>query len=392
MPYARGTKLAMSPHVESGIKLTEPARRRPYLSLAGDHPAPELCRGALRHAAATVTTRPRRDAGTQGNEVLREWIARRLYYRGAAVGPEDIILTTGAPQALAIAASVVLAPGDRVEVDAETSADALEVFRSRLAEPVAIDARRLRPEPGMFAEDSPACRYVMPGVSTPRGTGLSADRRAELLATYAPLIVDESAAELRFDGDTERPLLADARDRTWHIGSFSQTLLPTARVGFLIPPRRCLSSALRAKRSRFDTDDEATTQGVVAQLLAHDNFDFRLANARRVYRKRADRFMRALRRHFPSWRFHEPEGGFSLFVETDEEGDDAQLCAIAARYGVPFDPGHAFRVTETATVSMRLSFGTLSALAAEQAVVTLQRAWKVWASERRAVERAHSAA
>jgi 2-aminoadipate transaminase len=255
-------------------------------------------------------------------------IAARLRARGAAVDADDVIVTNGAQQAIAIAAERLGAT--TVGVDAETYPSALDLFRSRGLAIV---------HGGQDRHDRPAdWWYAMPGIGNPHGNGMTAGERQALLATGLPVIADEAYAELRFDGKLERPLLADARDRVWHVGTLSKTLCPGLRVGWLIPPS--------GEREAF---------------VARESFDARLAEARRFYEARAHRLARAFRRHLPSWRFREPEGGFSIYLETDLRGDDTALLEIAARHGVSFDPGRLFRASgESSPIAMRVCYSTAS--------------------------------
>ena len=111
-------------------------------------------------------------------------------------------------------------------------------------------------------------------------------------------------------------------------------------------------------------------------FLEHDDFDARLARARRFYRARASRLLRAVRRQLPGWRCDEPEGGFALFLETDEPGDDLLLLETATRHGVSFDPGRAFRPdNRSSPLALRLCFSCARAHELDEGVRRLARAW-----------------
>jgi 2-aminoadipate transaminase len=297
----------------------------------------------------------------EGDPELRAWIAARLRARGARVAAGDVIVTSGAQQAVGIAMDRLAARGLRVGLDRETYPAALDLLRAKGGR-AATDA------------EPPDWFYVMPGVTNPAGTGMPPDRRAEILASGAPVIADEAYAELRFDGSVPRPLLAGARDRTWHVGTLSKTLSPGLRVGWLVPPPGELAAALEAKRAR-DLEAGNLSQAVVRSFLARYDFDARLAAARAYYADRAGCLVELLRRHLPGWRFHEPEGGFSVFVETDVRGDDVAFLEHATRNGVTFDPGRMFRPGgPPASVSMRLCFSRASRAELEAGVRRLERA------------------
>src|SRR4029079_14911281 len=107
-----------------------------------------------------------------------------------------------------------------------------------------------------------------------RGDGMPTARRKAVLAHGGAIIADEAYTELRFDGVVERPLLADARDRVWHVGTFSKTLCPGLRVGFLVPPRAAREAAIDAKHDD-DLQAGGLAQAVLEEFLARDDFDAR---------------------------------------------------------------------------------------------------------------------
>lgn len=317
------------------------------IALGGGLPAAELFpRAALARAFLSVVGAPGAEAlqygWPEGTPGLRAWIAARLRARGAEVSADDVIVTSGAQQALAITASCLLEAGSAVAVDPETYPVALDLFRARGARAVAGVA-------GVVPNaDEVACHYVMPGVGNPRGRAIDAAARAALLATGRPIVADEAYVELRFDGTVPRALLADARDRVWSVGTFSKVLCPGLRLGWLVPPPHALSCALRMKHES-DLQAGSLPQALLEELLARDDFDARLARARRFYAKRADALTSALRAELPGFRIDEPEGGFAVWVEAPEESadeDDTRFLAAATAAGVSFDPGRMFRPQE----------------------------------------------
>jgi 2-aminoadipate transaminase len=263
----------------------------------------------------------------EGHIALRTWVAARLRARGESVTADDVIITAGAQQALALATAELGAEGARVAVGETSYAAALDLFRLSGLVPVERGACELS--------------YVMAGVRNPAGED-GAPAVAQALAGGRPVIVDEAYASLRFDGRAPARVLDRARERVWLIGTVSKILCPGLRVGWLVPPRPQVAAVL-ARKAATDLQTGSLAQAVLARALERLDIDAHIARVRTVYRTRAQRMCEALAHHAPSWRFREPEGGFAVYVTTPEPGDENALLAAAIENGVSFDPGHLMR-------------------------------------------------
>jgi 2-aminoadipate transaminase len=159
-------------------------------------------------------------------------------------------------------------------------------------------------------------------------------------------------------------------------------LCPGLRIGWLIPPAREREAVLETKHAR-DLQAGSLAQSIAWHFLANDDFDARLGAARMVYARRAARLMAALRRWLPSARFQEPAGGFSVFVESDAEGDDIAFLAHALQHGVSVDPGSQFRPDARANgpMAFRLCYSAVSEARLEEAVQRLARALHTFSTQ-----------
>jgi 2-aminoadipate transaminase len=342
------------------------AERDDVIGLAGGLPASELLpRDALARALAEVAAR--RDDALQygwpeGTEQIRCWVASRLATRGAAVDPDRVIVTAGAQQALSIAGGVLR--GQTIGVGDATYPAAIEAFRSAGAPPVAHGGD---------------VRYAITGVSNPQGRAVA---HRELLAGAGSIIADEAYAELRFDGTLPRPLVADAPDRVWHVGTISKTVAPGLRVGWLVPPPAAHDEALQRKQAA-DLQTASISQAALALMFKQLDYDALVATARADYARRAAGLVDALRRHGEGLSFAEPEGGFSIWVETADPGTEADELALleaALAEGVMFGPGSLFRVESAKRIAFRLAFSTLPPERADEGVARLARALARWRS------------
>jgi DNA-binding transcriptional MocR family regulator len=349
------------------------------IGLAGGLPSPELFpREELAQSASRALLREGelalQYAWPEGRESLRVWIAARLARRGLSVTAADIIVTNGAQEALSIAASMQLRAGDPVCVDSLTYPGALDVFR-------ACGARFVRH--GTRAR----CAYVMPALSNPEGlVADDATRRRWIewaIANDALILEDDAYGELCFDAEAPSSLSSRARERVFQIGTFSKTLAPGLRIGWLVAPPHLHADALERKRIR-DLQGNSLTQALLDDFLARDDFDARLARSRDFYAERADALVAAVKWHLPEARFRRPRGGFSLWVTLPERGDDRELLACAAREGVSFDPGSMFRTSDDANgpIGLRLCFSIEKVARFDEGCRRLARAWRAWRSSR----------
>lgn len=346
------------------------AQDRRIISLGGGLPAPELF---PRQAITSAFQRAMRDPSCQalqydwpeGQSRLRSWVARRLQSRGAQITSDDVVITAGAQQGLALATQLILKPGARIEVDAETYSSALDLFRRRGASCVPF---------GTGGELS----YLVEGITNPRGRAPDPALREQLARTDRPLIVDEAYAELAFDGEIPRPLLHDARDQVWHVGTLSKTLSPGLRVGWLVPPPAMRERVIELKQT-VDLQTATLGQCVAENFLERDDFDARLTKMRAFYARRADALVTELQKRLPSWRFQQPTGGFSVYVETDDEGEEASWLQTAVEHGVSFDPGSMFRAEQRrGPLTMRLCFCANAPSRITDGVRRLALAWRAF--------------
>lgn len=303
----------------------------------------------------------------EGHLPLREQIARRLRARGAVVTADSVLVTSGAQQAIAIAADLVAQRGDRIEVERLTYPSALELFR----------AQGLRPVPARSDVDHDIrLSYVMPAVGNPVGGRFAVEERRALLARRKHLVIEDDAyADLSFDGPAPRPLVADLPSRVFHVGTFSKILCPGLRIGWLVVPKRFREQA-RALKSASDLQAGSLAQLLLNDYLEHADLDERLTRLRRFYRTRAQRLARALRQHAPFWQFQMPTGGFSIWVDTGTRRGEQDFLRAAIAEGVSFDPGSLFRATAAAQpLAFRLCF---SRAAPEQLVDGVKRLVRAW--------------
>jgi 2-aminoadipate transaminase len=302
----------------------------------------------------------------EGMESLRGRIVSRLKARGLVdLEAADVLITNGAQQAITMAIELLTQPGHSIAVDPQSYPSALELFRSK--ELTLIPMERAREASAV---------YVMPTVANPGGATMTIEARKRCGAIRRPIIEDEAYAELAFAGSPDPPLAVDARESVFLVGTFSKTLCPGLRVGWLVVPPKWRQRSLRLKQAT-DLQSNSLAQAVTDEYLARTDFDRRLDVLRRFYRQRARRLSAAIRRHLPSWRFDFPTGGFGLWVETDDRVDEVAFLDAAVKEGVGFDPGMLFESwPQDGPTCLRLCFSLGRATDFDEGARRLARAWR----------------
>ena len=349
-------------------------------------PAAELMPvSRLREAAAAVWADAPGHLGygeVAGFPPLRALVAARMAAQGIVADPETLLLTNGSQQGIDLIARVLLDPGDLVVVEAPTYLGALQVFDAFEAAylPVPTDADGLRVDAleQALAESRrpPKLLYTVPTFQNPTGSTMSRDRREALLTiarAHGILVLeDDPYGELRYDGQVEPALRALDPDVVY-LGTFSKTIAPGLRVGWMAAPPDLITPLLTA-REAGDIHNERMTARIVHHA-ASGFLDDHLVHARAVYRGRRDALLAGLAAHLPpGTRWTEPRGGFFVWVELPDGLSADALLPRAAGHGVVYLPGSWFYSDQAERPALRLSFSALTEDAIAEGTHRLGRA------------------
>lgn len=303
----------------------------------------------------------------EGYEPLRAMIVERMARRGVTARLEDVIVTNGSQQGLDFVARAFIDPGDRVVVESPTYFGALQVFDAYQPEyvTVAMDEHGMLPsalEAALAAEPRPRLIYSVPTFQNPAGVTLSADRRRAILALSArysvPIVEDDPYGELWYDGRDQGPLRA-LDPSVIYLGTFSKTLAPALRMGWIVAPSAVMP-IFRNVKEAVDIQSDRMVQRAVTLASGDGWLDAHLDRAREVYRERRNRLLDALEREMPAdVRWTEPAGGFFVWVTLPDGIDTATLLDDCVRQGVAYVPGYAFYPDGRRSPSFRLGFSTL---------------------------------
>jgi 2-aminoadipate transaminase len=394
--YAQRTRCMGSSAIRELLKLTQ---QPDIISFAGGLPAPELfplaelqaaCQKVLQDQGAQAL----QYSTTEGYLPLRRWLAERMGRMGLAVTEANILITSGSQQALDLIAKLFINPGDHILVERPSYLGAMQAFNSYQAEYVSVgmDEDGLRTD--LLAEalrDGVKLMYILPNFQNPSGITLSLERRQALVQTAdrygIPLVEDDPYGELRFEGEPLPLLLAlDAERRgspptgdglahghVIYTSTFSKTLAPGLRLGWVVAPAEVIRCLVMAKQG-VDLHTATFTQ-MVAYEVARDGFlDRHIQKIRAVYRERRDHMVQAMARYFPPGvRWTRPQGGLFLWVTLPESIDAAEMLRDAIAEKVAYVPGAPFFADGGGKNTMRLNFSFSPPDVAEEGIRRLGR-------------------
>ena len=309
---------------------------------------------------------------TEGYPALRETTKQRLKdVFGIGRDFDDVIITTGGQQGLALAPNVLCNPGDTVIVEAPTFVSGINAMRIHGANVVGIemddegmDLAKL--EKAMETEPNVKLLYVIPTFQNPSGKTMSLARRKaiyELCRKHQIVILEDNPyGELRFRGE-DIPTFKSMDDEGLVIynGSYSKILSAGMRIGFVMAEKELLQRLTVAKQFS-DCHTNIFFQIVTDLWLRTADVDAHIARIRKVYRERCDFMLRLLEQHVDrrvTWTH--PDGGLFLWCTLPEGCDSQALSEIALEKGVAFVPGRDFMVDSDAPCrDFRLNFSTPS--------------------------------
>lgn len=287
----------------------------------------------------------------RGYGPLRGTIARILASQGLAVQPENVLITSGSQQAISLVARFLLQPGDVVLTESPTYGWGLELFRAlglRVAGiPVDDEGMQVGRLEEMLQQHHPKLIYTIPNFQNPTGACLSGSRRRRLIDLAGrynvPVLEDDFVGDLRYEGRAQPALKSlDPDGRVIYVSTFSKMLLPGLRVGFLAADGPIFERLVEFKRLH-DLSTSDLIQRAVDEYVTVGRYGAHLRRSRRVYSRRRDAMLQAIRRYFPSEvHVDPPKGGLFVWLRLPRGLSAEEILVLACRNGVAFAPGPGF--------------------------------------------------
>lgn len=367
------------------MEVFETATDPDIVPLGAAIPSPDLLPTMkLNRVLASVARRAGYESNTyllpQGHEPLRHEIARRALDWGCTLARDEIIITCGCLQAVSLSLRAVARAGDTIAVESPAYFGVLQLIESlhmkTLEIPTCprdgIDVDAL--EVALQRKSVSAC-LVTPNFQNPLGSKMpEANKKAlvELLERYeTPLVEDDLYGDLYFE--PPRPKSLKAYDRTGNVlqcGSFSKTLAPGYRIGWVVPGR--FLDQVRRIKLATTISTAAPIQIAIAEFLQKGNFEYHLRSLRRAFACNLERMTQAIGEFFPEGTLvTRPKGGFVLWVELPENQKALDLYRRACRHKISIAPGPIFSSTGQYDHCFRLNGGYPWSSRIEEALETL---------------------
>ena len=312
------------------------------ISFAGGLPAPES------FPALSLEAMPRhwlQYGATEGEFALRQHVAEELAAIGLHCAPEQVLILSGSQQGIDLVAKLFIDPGTPVAVESPTYLAALQVFRYFGARFVTLDPQQ--PSAGLTGDQRPAFAYAIPSFQNPTGRCYTTAERESLARACddqgIPLFEDDPYRDLAYDPCDRTPVCARLKRASWiYQGSFSKSLAPGLRLGFLVASADLVPYLTRLKQAA-DLHSNRVSQWLVLNQLQDAHRQERLAQVVGIYRRKREVFAQGLQRHLAdvaTWQM--PPGGLFFWLQLKRRIDTRSLLPEAIRRGVAFMPGEPF--------------------------------------------------
>jgi 2-aminoadipate transaminase len=369
---------------EGLLEILALAGAQDVISFAGGFPDPSTFRGTavaeiLRELSESGDTSPFQYAPTDGLTGPREYVADRIEREGRRPGEGELMLTSGAIEALELLGKALVDKGDRVLVEAPTYLGAIMAFQSfeALVEGVPVDEEGLAVdelERLLHAGPAPKVLYTIPDFQNPAGVTLTAERREALVDVarrHGLLLVEDLAyREIHFGEERPPTLFSLAPDVVLQAGTFSKTFFPGVRLGWAAGPAELVAKLVWAKQNT-DQCAGALGQRLLEEYGRRGHLDEQIGRAREIYRSRRDTAMAALERHLggrATWT--RPEGGFFTWLTLPEQ-DGVDVARRALEAGVAVVPGPPFFAAGGGERNVRISYSQASEELLEEGIARL---------------------
>ena len=371
---AERTKHMRSSAIRELLKITQDPE---IISFAGGLPAPDVfpireVEEACTYVVREMGKKALQYSATEGYQPLKEFLADSMHKYGIPAMPENVLLTNGSQQALDLIGRIFIDPGRFVLTGRPTYLGAIQAwqayqarFHTMMVDEEGLVVDEIEHAYEKAVQDSgrpPAFLYVLPNFHNPAGTTLPLERRIKLaeIATKLDIAVveDDPYGQLRYEGKDIPPICKLIPERTIYLGTFSKTMAPGLRLGWIVAAESLMKRFIQAKQG-CDLHSGTLVQYIANDICQRGILKPHIKKIRRVYKKRRDTMLEAMTEFWPEeCQWTDPEGGLFLWARVPESIDtDIFLREKVLQEKVAYVPGiNFFPNADGGNTAMRLNF------------------------------------
>jgi 2-aminoadipate transaminase len=275
------------------------------------------------------------------------------------------MLTTGSQQGIDLCGKVFINPGDNVWVENPTYLAAIQIykvynacFNTVITDKDGMDIDALKQG---AAENGGKLVYTVPTFQNPTGKSLSLERRKAIIECLEDndmiLVEDDPYSDLRYEGEVLPPIKSfDTSGRVVYLGSFSKTIAPGLRTGYIVANEEILAKMMVGKQT-VDLHSNALSQVLIYEYLKSETYDAHLESIKLLYKNKRDKMLNLMQAHFPDCaKWEKPQGGMFIWVEFPQGVSMTEFLSVAMDEKIAFIPGASFYALGGTDNTMRLNF------------------------------------
>lgn len=353
-------------------EILKAADSKDVISFAGGLPEPSLFpTQALADSAYRVLTQKGSEAlqytVTEGYFPLRKFISERYkLQQGIDIPPEQILITNGSQQALDLIGKLFLDPGDAIIMERPSYLGAIQCFNQYAPEILEVETGEEGPDPDHLRMLINARRvkffYTIPNYQNPTGRRHSLRSRIDTASTIGTsstyLIEDDPYGDIRFEGRRLPSLYSLLPEKTMLLGSFSKTVTPGLRLGWVAASPDIIKR-LTVLKQASDLHSSNLDQQILFDFLQHNNIEEHIGKIVSLYHKRRDVMQESLKKYFPDTVHYEtPQGGMFFWLKFPKEISAMALLEKSMKEGIVFVPGETFYAHNPEINTARFNFSS----------------------------------
>lgn len=353
------------------------------ISFAGGLPNPisfpqEALKESMDRVIADFGSRVFQYSTTAGLSGLREYIAEKYQKQYSLdVQPDDIIITTGSQQALDLIGKVLINEGDSIAIEEPGYLGAIQAFSQYqpkfLGVPLLEDGLDIEKLEEVLKQGTVKFLYVVPNFQNPTGLTYSDEKRQEVLKLvrkyHCILVEDDPYGELSFDGKIRGYISKDGLEESILLGTFSKTVTPGMRLGFMIIKDEKLRKYINTAKEAADLHSNIFAQYCLWDYVTHNELQEHIQKIRQLYKEQCEAMIHAMETFFPAdVTFTRPKGGMFIWAALPEGQSSKALFEKAIVEKVAFVPGDPFYTDGRVANTMRLNYTNASKEVIEEGI------------------------